>query len=379
MKKKEAATPLSRLEPARISIIQGSIGFFTFIISTVDIFIPYLVARQAGRDSWISVLISLVEMSLAAAVAIALTLRFPRRTLIEYVQYILGLWPGRLLGVLYIFFLLMIGATTLRELNEIMTIVFMQLTPKVVFGAATVVLSSYAVLCGVESIHRVNLVVLPAGVISLFFVVLFNMPNAEFARFLPVMENGLGPPVAGSIILFSNLIGSFGLLSLIPFVASPRKVIGAAAISIPALIGAMLLGTTAIAVLGPMSSQKLLMPALEMSRLIEIPGLPRMDMLIMVGWFSGIFIKVSLIHYLLVLLSAQLACLETYRPLIIPFGVIMVALSIYMFSSVVDLVDFIGGSYAYFLITFGFVIPFFLFLVACIRRVKDKKQTVTKE
>lgn len=371
MKHKETATPLNRLEPARITILMGSIGFFTYIVSTVDIFVPYLVAKQAGRDGWISVIISMAEMGLAAAAAIALTLRFPRRTFIEYIQSIIGVWPGRLLGLLYIFYLLVIGATTLRQLEEIMTIAFLQLTPQVVFGAVTVILSSYAVSSGIETIFRANTIVLPAGVFFLLFVSLSVLPRADFAEFLPILEMGLGPPAMGSLLLFATLIEVFLLLSTIPLVDKPQKVIVASAIAIPAVIAALLLGTIAIPVFGEEGSRRLLMPALEMARLIEIPGLPRLDMLIMLGWFGGIFIKVSLIHYLLVLLSAQLACLSTYRPLIAPFGVLLASLSTFMFSNVIDLVDFIGSSYIFFLIAFGFVIPLFLLIVAWIRGVKD--------
>ncbi|MFZ5644242.1 MAG: GerAB/ArcD/ProY family transporter [Bacillota bacterium] len=375
MKNKAGATPLNRLESARVSLFMGGILYYTFIISTVDIFVPYHIVRQAGRDGWISVLITMAEMLPGAAVAIALTLRFPRQTIIEYLQLILGLWPGRLLGLAYIFFLLVLGSTTLREFEEIMTIAFLQLTPKIVFGAVALVLSSYVVFSGIEAIYRVNGAVIPIGVLFLFFVGLSTLPRADFTNYLPVLEQGIGPPIHGSFLLFANLMEGFIILSLLPFVNNPRGVVKAALISIPALGISLLLGTIAIAVFGAELSKKILMPALEMSRLIEIPGIPRLDMLIMLGWFAGIFIKISVIHYLLVLLSAQLAGLGTYKPLIIPFGILLISLSIYMFPNVIELVDFIGSSYTYFLVAFEFAIPLILLFIAWSRRLKAGDQT----
>lgn len=376
MKNKAGATPIFQLEPARVSMFLSGILYYTFIISTVDIFIPHLIVLQAGRDGWLSVMIAMAEMLPGAGAAIVLTLRFPRQTLVEYCQLILGLWPGRLLCLVYVFFLLVLGATTLREFEEIMTISFMQATPPVVFGIVTVVLSSYIVSRGVEPIYRVNGIVLPIGFFFLLFVGLATLPRADVANYLPVLERGLGPPVLGSFLITASLMEGFIILSLLPFANNLQGVYKAAVIAIPALGASMLLGTTAIAVLGLEASKKILMPALEMSRLIEIPGIPRLDMLIMLGWFAGIFVKVSVIHYLLALLSAQLAGLKTYRPLIAPWGILMGVMSIYMYSNIGELVNFRGGANIYFLLTLEFVIPLVLLVIALVRRLKTGDGTV---
>lgn len=374
MKKKTGATPLFQLEPVYISMFQLTILYFTFIISTIDIFVPYLTVQRAGRDGWISVLIALLAMLPVTANALTLTLRFPRRSVIEYSQMVLGLWPGRLVGLLYLLIILVIGVTTARELAEIMSIAFLQRTPKIVFGLTAIGLTIYMVRSGLEVISRVNGILLLFGLFFLSFVSFSVWPRADFARYLPVLENGLKPPVYGSFILVANMAEGFFILSALPFVKQPHKVIGAATIVVPLLGGALLAGTVAIPVLGLESSMRLLMPALELSRIIEIPGLPRLDILIMTGWYAGIFVKLSVAHYVLTILSAQWAGLGSYKPLNIPFGVIIVSLSILMFSTTEQLVQFIGSSFTYLLLTFEFIVPLIILIISWLRGVEEKEK-----
>jgi len=254
-----------------------------------------------------------------------------------------------------------------------MTIVFFQRTPEVIFALITILLSTYIVWSGFEVINRVNGILFPIGLFFLILVSFAVLPRADLTRYLPILENGFKQTVSGSFILVAQMAEGFFLLSALPFVTQPRKVIKAAFISIPLLSGALLLGTVSIAVFGLNPTMRMLIPALELSRVIEIPGLPRLDIMIMAGWYTGIFIKLSAIHYLLVLLTAQWAGLKSYKPLIMPYGVIILALSILMFASTNELVQFIGSSFTYLLLTFEFAVPLVLLVIAWLRGVEEKK------
>lgn len=373
MKKKTSVTPLFRLELGIISMLQFGALYLTLIISTIDIFIPYLIVQQAGRDGWVSVLAASLIMLPVSATIISLTLRFTRRSLIEYLQIILGRLPGRLIGLLYLFAILVVGAITLRELEEIMTLAFMTKTPQIVFGIIAICLSTYVVYSGFEVLNRVNGIVLPFGLFFLTFVIISVLPNADIANYLPILEKGFKQTVSGSLILVSQMAEGYLLLSALPFATQPRKIIGAAFIGIPLLIGALLLGTISIPVFGLESTLRLTMPALELARLIDFPGLPRLDILIMSGWIAGIILKVSVLHYLLALLTAQWTGLKSYKTLSIPLGVIIVSMSIILFSSTIELIMFLGSSYVYFLLTIEFVIPLILLIISWLRGVEEKE------
>lgn len=89
------------------------------------------------------------------------------------------------------------------------------------------------------------------------------------------------------------------------------------------------------------------------------------------GFLDGL--PFSVMHYLLVLLAAQWAGLRSYKPLIIPFGIIMIALSLFMFSNTEQLVQFTGSSFSYFLLTFLFAVPLIILVISWLRCVEEKE------
>lgn len=373
MKNKTGATSPFELEPGYVSVFQGTTVFITFIISTIDIFVPYLTVQRAGRDGWISVFLMLLLNLPLVATMLALIFRFPRRNIIEYSQLILGVWPGRLVGLLYLFFILMIGVVTAREFMEIMSIAFLRHTPNIVFGILIVALTAYTARSGLEVINRVNGILLPLGMFFLVFVGFTVLPRADLSRYLPILENGFKPPLNASLILLAQVAEGFMLSWTLPLTPQPGKIINTLAWALPVIGGALLLGTISIPVFGVEAVSRLTMPALELSRVIEVPGLPRSDILIMAGWYAGIYVKLSAIHYMLSLLSAQFAGLKSYKSLISPIGIIILSLSMLMFSNTEDLLRFIGGPYTYFLLTFEFALPFIMLIISWLRRVEEKE------
>lgn len=87
----------------------------------------------------------------------------------------------------------------------------------------------------------------------------------------------------------------------------------------------------------------------------------------MVTWVAGVLIKISVYYWAIALGSAQLLDLKDYRPLVLPVGVILLALSIMIHDSVMDLFVYTGTFVNFVLIIFEAVIPLFLLVVAVIR------------
>jgi spore germination protein KB len=92
----------------------------------------------------------------------------------------------------------------------------------------------------------------------------------------------------------------------------------------------------------------------------------------MLGWYAGILVRIAVAHYLLALLTAQWAGLRNYKPLVLPFGVIIVALSQLMFNNTGEVIQFIGNSLVYTLLFFEFVIPFFILVISWVRNIEEK-------
>ena len=115
-------------------------------------------------------------------------------------------------------------------------------------------------------------------------------------------------------------------------------------------------------------------PTFQVSRLINVGELlNRMEIIIMVAFLSMGFVKISVLLYGTVLGSAQLLGLRTYRPLILPLGILMIILSLINFKSVTENIWVANQIYPIYAIPFEVIIPLLTLSVAVLRRLPKAK------
>lgn len=361
------------IEKGRITSRQMAMLLFTLIISTIDVYMPAVVAGVAGRDAWIAVILAVLYALIIWAVAIALASRFPRQTIIHYSRELLGPLLGSLVGILQVIFFFFIGASITRILADIMKTSFMPYTPMVVFTISVMLVASYAASGGLEVIARLNEILLPLGLAALIFVGFGSLPQVDFGNFLPVMEQGLGPVNWGGVVLVSILAEIVIVLMLYPYLSDQTR---AGVNGLWALLGlgaAMQIGVLAIGLFTAEVTAAMNFPALEMVRAIRLgPLMTHPDVVIVAVWVGGIFIKLALLYYVVTLGLAQWLGLNSYQFLLAPVGIWMVVYSLVAYHSLADfwvLETKVFPGYALF---HTFLIPLFLLLVAWVRGLGAK-------
>jgi len=356
-----------RLEKGRISSRQVAFLLITTTISTVDIYHPALVAGVSGRDSWLAVILATCAGLGIWFLALALARRFPGQTIIQYSRLVLGKWLGGAAGLLFLLFFFFIGASMLRMLPDIMTAVYMYRTPLVVFTVSLLAVSAYAVLEGLEVLMRVNELLLPLGMGTLLFVGAASLPGVDFGRYLPVLENGLGPVSWGAQLILGFLGETVIILFLFPYVADQERMAAAGVWSLAAVGAAMQVGVLAIGLFGPKVTADMTFPALEMVRLIRLGDLiTNLDILMMMVWVGGIFLKFTIIYYSVCLGSAQWLDLKDYRPLVIPLGVCMAAYSLFAYHGIDDYMTMLTRTFPGNAFAHEVVLPLLLLLASLV-------------
>ncbi|WP_169730091.1 GerAB/ArcD/ProY family transporter, partial [Halonatronum saccharophilum] len=228
----------------------------------------------------------------------------------------------------------------------------------------TIIIASYSAYHGIETIARVNNLLLPIGLLALSFVIFLNIPEMDFKFFLPVLNQGVAPPLRGALLIQSWLLKSIILLQLIPFVEDKENIRRDISIGTIVLSGGLMGGVLLIAVFGPLA-QKIIFPALSYVRIIEFGRyIENIDALIMVIWIIGIFINISISFYAVVLGLAQLFSLKSYKPLITPIAIIIVCFSILIAPRMIQLTNFIHYIYPFYVCSVAITIPIILLLVS---------------
>lgn len=333
-------------EKGRISIRQLLFLIITVVVATADVLLPNFVVVESKQDSWIAVIIGTIGAMLIMNIYVSLALKYYKKTIIEYATELMGRFVGKIIGIMYCFYFLHFTWLVTRKLADIYVVSFNPQIPMIAISITAIIVAAYAVFSGLEVIARVNEIALPAGLFILTFIVLVNINNMEFDRFLPVLQNGFIPPLRGGFLVYTWILQSIFILQIIPFVKDKEKLRKIANIGVVILGGSLGIGVLAIAIFGVNYLEEVLYPALEMVRLVTLGrSIQNLDITIMMVWIIGIFIKITVFYYCTVLSAAQILNLKSYKYIILPFGLLISSFSIISMEGVPQFINFMHYIY----------------------------------
>ncbi|WP_026074138.1 GerAB/ArcD/ProY family transporter [Brevibacillus massiliensis] len=97
------------IEKGRISAFQMGLLMLPTILVTALLLLPSLTSKHAGRDMWISPVWGSAMGLLTVYTVCRLNKLYPKQTLIEYSESILGQIPGKILGFCYVLYFLYVA------------------------------------------------------------------------------------------------------------------------------------------------------------------------------------------------------------------------------------------------------------------------------
>lgn len=336
---------------------------------------PRIMATAAGRDSWIAGLLGIVLTGGVVWFLVRLARRFPRLTLVEIAQTVLGRPLGTAVGLVYIVLWLARAGWLVEVQSQFFRRTLLNETPEFALSAYVVVLSTYLAHHGIEPMVRLFLTFVGVYVAVITPVTFLSIREMEFARFLPVLENGVTPVLEAAWLMYSFSIGLEFVLMVHPHLLSRKKLLASAftgllMAGIPFyLILIILIGT-----FGEVGLSNFLLPVLSLVEAIELPGFTgfRVDPIFMVLWSLLVFAGVSTCQYLAISALRRLFGREGgLWPSLLTFAVLVVWLLVP--KSLTDLRNWAETLIPVVVPVATLGIPFVLWLVAVARGVHDEE------
>lgn len=358
------------LEQGRISTTQAVLLLMSMILPTAILTVPGITVRAARQDAWLSILAAAVAGLGISFLVTGLALRFPGKTLTEYLVEILGRWPGKIAGLLYIWWFFQMAAEVVREFGTFLVAAVMPDTPLIVFHVLGVAVTAYLVRNGLEVLARFNQLFIPSAAF-LAIVFLLSAKDMRLERVLPLFDAGLVPVLKGAAAPASWLGEIAVFAMLVPYLDRPQKAFRTAAAAV--LFSCFFLLAAifeALLIFGPATADAWVYPVFNAVRVVSLANfLERLESVVMAAWMLGGFVKVGVFYYAAVLGSAQLFGLKDYRPLVLPAGTIVVALSILLNENTVELLYFLSLVWPpYALSIFEAGLPALFLVVALFRK-----------
>jgi len=365
------------LENGMINIRQLVLLFITSRIILAITYFPASKSPPANQDLWLAQLVSIPITILLAVPLMALAAKYLRQTIIQYSQTIAGKFAGKVLGLLYIWYFLHEGAIALRQFGELITAVLMPDTPLVVFLIGLTIVAAYATRNGVEVISRVNEMFFPLILGSFLLIFILVTKDMNLHKLTPVLEKGIMPVLDGGLSTAARYVELAWLAMIYPFVKDSEKANRAVLLGIVVCgLQFVLAAVMVTAIYGYPMVKNIAFPVLGVARNVSIGNfLERMESVIMVVWVPGVLVKVALFYYVFSLGSAQWLNLKDYKPLVLPAGMILAAMSVLLFANLQELEEFSKPATAIpYSLVFILVIPVILLLIDIVKPQKALKQ-----
>ncbi|WP_209123219.1 endospore germination permease [Alkalihalobacillus sp. BA299] len=363
------------IEKGKISSAQMAIMMHPTIIATGLLLVPSITAAKAGRDMWISPLWGSLIGFFVVYIAYQLHKHFPKETIIEYSEHIVGRIPGKVIGFLYLFFYLHVNGMILREYGEFLMGIFLLKTPGIVVIASMVLVCAFAVRGGLEVVARTAQLFLPVVILLWLLIIIFLIPDLDPTNMLPVFEKGVMPSILGAAAPAAWLSEYLLIAFLLPYVTDKEKGLLWGNLSVLSVVFILVLtNLTALFLFGEITAD-LLYPVMNAGKYIDVAHFfTHLESVIMAIWILGTFIKISVFYYALALGTAQWLKLSEYKFVVLPLGFLLVTVAVWSTPNLIDLKSFLGTSSVFYLLSFQLVLPSLLLLINLLRKKRTQQK-----
>lgn len=363
------------LEEGKISSFQLFSLMTSFLIGSTVILQSINIA---GRDSWISNILGIFCGVTLILVMTRLVKEYPGMTLIEYLQKIFGKALGKFIGVIYLFYFLILAALVVRNYTDLFATAIMPETPTWFLNATLALTVAYVIYQRIEVMGRLSELVIPVALTILMITSgLLNLSGIVHSQNLfPILDKGLGAVLLGTVPYASFPYLELILFSMvIPYVNNTSKVRTASLASI--FVAGTLLTLVLmqdIAIFGEYMAT-LSFPRFSAIRLITVGDfVERIEPLVLALWIASSILKIGVCLYAFTLGLAQLFGLKDLNHLVFPSSILVIVLTATLFENNFQMLNFATNIYPVFAIPLQIGLPVIMLFLTIYRRKKEKRK-----
>ncbi|MFF3024964.1 endospore germination permease [Gottfriedia sp. NPDC057948] len=272
--------------------------YILLIMSTgfmLHVFIVPSVLTSTHRDSWITVMASILPFISWTALVFYLYKKFNNEDILSVMFKVLYKPLAYILSGIFVAYFLFSAFVTFRFTLIWANINYTQDIPDIVVVLLIALICFYASCKGLRTISTAAFLILPPVVLFGFLVGIGNEKNKDYGLLFPIFERGYQDFFHGFIYTCSGFFEIIFILFLISYLKDKIKVKGLMIVSFILLM--LILGplTGAIMEFGPLEAEKMRNPVYEQWKLLTLgENITRLDFLSIYQWLAGAFIRISI-------------------------------------------------------------------------------------
>lgn len=356
--------------PRQITAIQASLVMISTIIGVGVLPLPLFAARAGGPGAPLVTTIGIVVAFIGLYFISKLGQRFPRQTIIEYSEDLVGKLLGRIGSLLVILFFAILTSLAAREFGEVVVTTVLKKTPLDVTVIVMLLLAALSTRNSMTTFAYIHHFYFPLLLFPAILIVALSLKNANVLFLQPVWGTGEWASMfSGGLTIAALFQGSFVITMVIPFMRQPARVMKSAFWAI-FIAGGLYLSivTATVSVFGSDETIKMLWPTLELAKTTSLPAniLERLDAAFLAVWVTAVFTTLFSTYYFMIHSLSQLLRLKDHRMfsiMLLPF-VFIIAMLPQNVVNMYEIIQWIGQ----FGLLITVVYPLLLFMVAGLRK-----------
>ncbi|WP_338134408.1 endospore germination permease [Cohnella candidum] len=280
--------------------------------------LPLFAVRAAGSGAPLVTLLGSLLGFVGLVLLSLLGKRFPRQTLVQYSEVIIGKWTSWVGSTAIILFFGLLTAFAAREFGEVVITSVLKNTPVEVTVIVMLILAAISSRHSMTTFAYIHYFYLPFLLVPAVLIVILSLKNADYINLQPNTGSGIVNMVPGIFSIGNLFQSSFILSCVIPAMRNPNKALKASAFGI-LIAGGLYVAIVAatVGVFGAEETKLLLWPTLELAKTTSLPAnvLERLDAAFLAVWVTAVFTTLYSTYTLTIVSITNLFRLRDYRML----------------------------------------------------------------
>jgi spore germination protein KB len=329
-----------------------------------------MMASRGSRDMWLSFIIAFLYGLVFLIIYITISRLNGYMSLITILRNCFGNIFGSIISLLYIWYFIHLAALIFRDFGDYFLIVVYTETPILFTIISISFVVVYALRKGLKVIGRISEVFCILLSIVIIFVFFSFFKEYDTSSLKPFFAQGFKPIIKNAYNMFAFPFGeTVVFLMIFPYIYSKKKMINYSVVGLT-VFGLIMLSIILrnLMVLDVDMLSRDVYPSHVVYRIIPIMDL---DPLLDTTYIMSGIIKISICIFAATTGIAQLFNLNDYKPFILPTTALIVSISIWVYSNVIEMLQFNEYIWPIYSTPFQVIIPIILLIISFIRKKKE--------
>jgi spore germination protein len=285
--------------------------------------LPRDVAKFAGRDAWISMIIIYFVVLATSYTFYWISKQYPGLNFSEINEVVLGKVFSKITMTIIAVYLISSAGLSLRVFGDSIKVFLLEKTPMIVVMTVMILTAVYCIKSGIDTLSIVFDILLPFVLIFFIIIMILTISALEPKNIFPVFHHGIGEILRGSLEIVDPILTCGIIAYIMPYFGEQAKVKRYIFLSITiSSILYLIIIVLSIMVFGEVELQYQVYPTLNLGKAVQLKTeiFERTESLFMIVWIPNALS--SIILYYLVSIQNLKVLFKTKKDSIFLYGLI---------------------------------------------------------